>query len=299
MNKGTALGGAAFVLAAGLVLQQLVTPSEPAPEVPAPAADTSALIAKVQDLEARLAKLEGAAEEPRPASSALSDDDPAHASAKTQATTPTDPAQPRASAGARAMAGTGLGAPTSNEAQPVVTQTVLAAVDERINEAVDEKLEEIKQKWNKKPQLETVAKLLELDERQQRVVEEEVREGQKKIRSILEQPTANGTSLLEELVEVMARGQSPEAGALWGKWLGRLQTEKVPGTDLTYAARLEQTKAEVREGFRRVMSPEQYTEFEEWAFDPTEVEGISESPWNDFGQRVAARAAELAQQRQE
>tara|TARA_R110002072_G_scaffold132549_2_gene272659 strand:+ start:111 stop:653 length:543 start_codon:yes stop_codon:yes gene_type:complete len=180
-----------------------------------------------------------------------------------------------------------------------VTKSVLAAVDERINEAVDEKLEEIKQKWNKKPQLKTVAKLLELDERQERVIEEQVREGQNQIRSILAQPTAQGTSLLDELVEVMARGQTPAAGALWGKWLGRLQTEKVPGTDLTYAARLEQTKAAVRASFRQVMSPEQYTEFEEWAFDPTEVEGISESPWSDFGERVAARAAELAQQRQE
>jgi hypothetical protein len=296
MNKGTALGGAAFVLAAGLVVQQLVVEpdqSTPASAPPVATADVSALQAKLRALEERVANLEAGTEDHTSSGAATAASSPA---VGTQPSA--DPAKPQP-ASAETSVETSEPAPSSTKGEPEVTKTVLAAVDERINEAVDEKLEEIQQKWNKKPKLETVAKLLELDERQQRVIEEEVREGQKQIRSILDQPTADGTSLLNELVEVMAHGQTAEAGALWGKWLRRLQTEKVPGTDLTYAARLEQAKAGVRDGFRQVMSPEQYTEFEEWAFDPTEVEGISESPWEEFGQRVAARAAELAKQRQE
>lgn len=292
MNKGTALGGAAFVLSGGLVIHALLSPAPEVPEVSPPAArssELSALQAKVDALQARVATLEAEALKPPSAPSAPTSQAPAPRGAEA------------ASAGGPSAAATNSGAPTppARRASGQEAQAVLAKVDERIEVAVDQKLEEIKLKWNKKPALETVAKLLELDERQARVVEEKVREGQKEIRAILDQPTTSGANLLDELVNAMAHGQRPEAGALWGRWFGRLQSEQVPGTNLSYAARLEEAKASVRKGFREVMSPEQYQEFEEWAFDPTEVQGISESPWEDFGERVAARSAELARARQE
>lgn len=298
MNKATALGGAAFVLSAGLVVQQLVLqPAAPAPsaEIPPPSApsDLSALQDKLRALEERVQTLEAEAQASAAQEKSRVAATPVEATQAPREGAP-ESSTPAAASSAPATASEPAAAPSAD------TKTaVLAAVDARIDEAVDEKLEEIKLKWNKKPKLETVAKLLELDERQAQVIEEEVRKGQNQIRSILDQPLADGSNLLDDLVEVMAHGQSPKAGQLWGTWLGRLQREKVPGTDLTYAQRLEQAKSEVRDGFRQVMSPDQYREFEEWAFDPTEVEGISESPWEAFGERVAARAAELAQQGQE
>ncbi len=177
-----------------------------------------------------------------------------------------------------------------------VKDEVLGAVEERIDEAVEKRVDELAKKQNKKPSIDTFAELLELDEAQRQAVEEEVREGQWQIRDILETPMADGTTLLDELVDAMAYGQAgkPEAGARFATWWGRVVGETYPGTDQTYAARIEGVKGGVRDAFRRTLTDEQYSEFEEWRFDPTEMEDITGSAWDDFEERVGERAAELA-----
>jgi hypothetical protein len=201
-----------------------------------------------------------------------------------------------ADAGAPASTAAGV---LSGGAGSAVTEQVLAAVDERIDQAVEEKAEELERKRNKKPSLDAVAEELALDPYQREVVEREVRQGQHQIRAILETPTADGSNLLDGLVEAMACSEAkrPDAGARWAAWIGRVMTETVPGTDQTYAARAEAVKASVREAFRRELTDDQYIEFEAWAFDPTEMEGISDSAWADLEGRVEERARLMAEVR--
>ena len=70
-------------------------------------------------------------------------------------------------------------------------------------------------------------------------------------------------------------------------------TETIPGTDVTYGARIESAKNEVREAFRSELTEEQYAEFEDWRMDPTEIQEIEDSPWADFEDRIAERVEDL------
>ncbi len=176
-----------------------------------------------------------------------------------------------------------------------ISEEVIAEMDERVEAAVERKAEEIRIKQNKKPTLETFAEMLELEPYQVLAIENEVREGQRQLREILEIPTADGTHLVDELINVMAHGENgdPATGGLWMQWLGKVTSEVVPGTDQTYSSQIETVKSTVRVAFERELSEEQYTEFVDWNLDPTEIQEISESPWADLGERSSATAAQL------
>ena len=77
------------------------------------------------------------------------------------------------------------------------------------------------------------------------------------------------------------------------KWVGRVMSEKIPGTDETYGARIEVAKNKVREAFRREFTDKQYAEFEKWGLDPTEIQEIENSPWADIGEIIKQRLLEL------
>ena len=79
----------------------------------------------------------------------------------------------------------------------------------------------------------------------------------------------------------------------WGKWVGRLMSENIPGTNETYAVRLEAIKNDMQASFKTVWSKEQYKEFEEWRVNPTEIENVPGSPNDGLAKRITDRVKEL------
>lgn len=168
-------------------------------------------------------------------------------------------------------------------------------IESMVDAAVEKKAREIQAMANKKPALDVFAEVLDLTDDQRASVELEVVRGQNEVKALLETPTENGDVLMDDLVEIMATGMAKpgQARALWGKFFQRVTTEKVPGTDKTYAEQAEAVKDTVRSSFRRTMSEDQYAKFEEWKMDPTEVQGVADSPWMGLQERIVERAREL------
>ena len=183
------------------------------------------------------------------------------------------------------------GGPTSAQEGPITE----AAVQTLVDKAVQKKAAQMRTMRNKKPSLDAFAKVLELTEAQRAAAERQIAQSQHDIRSILETPADDGTVFLDEVVETMALGMAKpgQARAAWGKLIGRLTSEKVPGTDETYAVRAEAVKSRLRESFQRDWSKQQYATFEEWKMDPTEVQGVENSAWSDLQEVIVARAREL------
>lgn len=180
-------------------------------------------------------------------------------------------------------------------------QALSETIDERVAAVIDDKVSELEGKQaileNKEPTLDDFAEVLGLNESQRLVVEDEVRFGQKEVRNILDIPTADGSNLINELVEVMAYGgiQHPDTTKRYMKFIGRVMSETIPGTDETYGTRIEAAKGKVRDGFRMVFTEEQYAEFEKWELDPTEIKEIANSPWVDIGELIQKRMLELVE----
>ena len=85
-------------------------------------------------------------------------------------------------------------------------------------------------------------------------------------------------------------GKHPERGkALFT----RIVQEKIPGTDETYAQRVELVKGRLRETFKRELTPKQHGVYEAWEMDPTEIKDIPGSPWKELEGRIVERARQL------
>lgn len=164
-----------------------------------------------------------------------------------------------------------------------------------VDEAVEKKAAEMQVMRNKKPPMDLFAKTLELTDLQREAAGQEIVRAQNDIKSILEIPAEDGTVFLEELVEVFASGMAnPGKNAERSmKFFGRLLSEKVPGTDETYATRIDGVKRRVSATFKRDWNEKQYATFEMWQMDPTEVQGLEGSPWTPLGERIVERAKQL------
>ena len=209
--------------------------------------------------------------------------------------TPAGAASPDRVAGATNTAGRTLapGGPASTE------RAEAGEAEEQIRELVDEavtkKAAQIQQMQDKKPSIDAFSKTLALTDAQREVVEREVVLAQQQIRSLLETPTADGTNLLDELVEVMAEGiaRPGEKSERGMKWFGRILTEEVPGTGETYAAQAERAKEQLRRTLRQELTEEQHALYESWQMDPSEVQDVPNSPWKDLQGRIVERAKDL------
>ena len=172
-----------------------------------------------------------------------------------------------------------------------------AMVDDAVSKKAREVVDELKIKENKKPSIDVFASMLELTQDQRYATEQEVLRGQREAYRILETPTQDGGNLMDELIEVVTRNIVwPGKDHGWGKWIARVTTLKVPGTNETYGARIEAVKASVRDSFRRTFSKEQYAEYEAWGVDPIEVKGIAGSPAEALERRVRDRIKQLGEQ---
>ena len=150
-------------------------------------------------------------------------------------------------------------------------------------------------KQDKKPPIDVLVSTLELTGPERLAAEDGIRRGQQQMLDVLATPTWDGDVLLDEVVETAAQGMAtPGRGPEWAPLFARLVSEKVPGGDLTYAARIEAIKSATRERLRAAWRPEAYEEFVAWGVDPLEVKGIEGSPTQALEARIGARAAALA-----
>lgn len=210
-------------------------------------------------------------EEPVPSSAA--------APANRGAAPPTDPADEAAAA-----PGT----------EPAATSP--EAIESLVEQVVERKAARFQlMQGNKKPSLDLFAQTLSLSEDQRRAAEQAVLASQREIQAILETPGRDGTNFVDELVEVLADGlaQPGKDPTRAQRLFGRLLTETLPGSDDTYAVRVEAVKGRLREGFRRDWDAAQYAAFEAWQMDPTEIQEIEGSPWKELEARVIERARAL------
>ena len=169
-----------------------------------------------------------------------------------------------------------------------------AIVDDAVDRKTKRVLDDLRIKANKKPAMNVFAKMLELTDEQRAATERVVLDGQRQVHEILETPTADGTNLMDGLVEVIAKGiAQPGKDHGFGRWFVRIASEKIPGMDVTYGARIESVKAGMRATFKQEWSPAQYREFEEWGVDPTEIDKVPNSPNTALGNRIMERARAL------
>lgn len=167
-------------------------------------------------------------------------------------------------------------------------------VDDAVERKTERVLDELRIKANKKPAMEVFASVLELTDGQRAVTERVIVDGQRQIHRILETPTYDGTRLMDQLVEIAARGiAEPGKDHGFGRWLGRVLSDQMPGTNETYGARIEAVKNSMRASFKREWSEAQYREFEAWGVDPSEVEKVPGSPNEALWKRVTERARAL------
>jgi hypothetical protein len=180
--------------------------------------------------------------------------------------------------------------PTVAKGDPELTAIVDDAVDRKTKRVLDE----LRIKADKKPAIDVFASMLELTPEQRAAAERVVVDGQNQVYAILDTPTVDGTNLMDELVEVFAKGiAEPGKDHGFGRWIGRVLSEKIPRTDETYATRIESVKTAMRTTFKRDWSEAQYKEFEEWGVDPTEIKNVPGSPQKALEKRIIERATSL------
>ncbi len=176
----------------------------------------------------------------------------------------------------------------------VAPEAIQALVEEAVEKKAQEVVDAMRLKENKKPSLDLFAEALELTPAQVAALQDNVRRGQFEVHALLDIPTADGSNLMDELVDVVAKGMAtPGTDVGWGRLIGRIMSEKIPGSDDTYAVRIESVKARLRETFKRDWRPEQYAEYEAWGVDPTEIQGIPGSPNEALMERIRERARAL------
>jgi hypothetical protein len=199
-------------------------------------------------------------------------------------------------AGALGAPGVVASAGSVDPAGSMAEEQMKAMVDAAVSKKAKEVVSDLEIKQNKKPAIDVLASVLGLDDAQRRLTEAEVIRGQREAYAILDIPTADGGNLMDELVEVAAGSVAfPGTDPGWGAWFVKVITEKIPGSDETYAARIEAVKATVRESFRESWSAEQFAKYREWGVDPIEIQKVPGSPGEELERRFMERARVLGE----
>ncbi|MHC4954122.1 MAG: hypothetical protein ACYTGZ_09545 [Planctomycetota bacterium] len=173
-------------------------------------------------------------------------------------------------------------------------EALAAIVDDAVDRKTKKVLDDMRIKANKKPAMGVFASALELTKEQRAATERVVIEGQRRVHEILNIPTADGDNFMDELVEIVAQGFArPGKDPGFRQLFARIITEKIPGTNETFGARIESVKNDMRTAFKRDWTPAQYKEFEEWGVDPTEIDKVPGSPNEALAKRITQRAREL------
>ena len=201
----------------------------------------------------------------------------------------------------RNASGPDLGIPSTEGGEPGEVAdvpgdetSIAAIVDDAVERKTKKVIDDLRIKTDKKPGIDAFVAALDLDREQRAATERVIVEGQREVHQILGTPTRDGTNLMDELVEIIAKGiAEPGKDHGFGRWFARVAGETIPGTNKTYGERIEAVKASMRANFKRDWTEAQYKEFEAWGVDPTEIQKVPGSPNADLEKRILARASVL------
>ena len=118
------------------------------------------------------------------------------------------------------------------------------------------------------PEVSEVAKKLGLGDAEQKELEEIIRKKKNQQFELLKTPRADGSNLLDDLAEglvaVRTSGQPSEEATrqVFMRFNQRVTTEKVPGTDYTYAEAMRRTQEETYQAIKSALSDEQFKMFQ-------------------------------------
>lgn len=168
---------------------------------------------------------------------------------------------------------------------PAVSEVDLQQlVDRRIEEKLRDRPKEQKGGDRKLP-LHDLAKELALDPATQSRVAEVANDIKRQILELARTPRPDGTSLADELMDAMLKGDEKAAKATFAK----IFTEKVPGRDQTYLAGVVGLQDKANQGLERLMGPDAFTRFRHMNVKPENIE-TGYDPWAEYlKQRAAAK----------
>jgi hypothetical protein len=183
-----------------------------------------------------------------------------------------------------------LGAPAAAGATAVsaAAATVPAVTAEQVADLVDRKVEaRLKEASKKAPPsgdrklpLHDLAKELGLDPATESRAAEVANAAKRDIFELAKTPRPDGTSLADELVEAMLKGDEKAAKQVFAK----LFTEKVPGTGDTYIAAVARIQERAGRGLESVLGSDAYTRFRHMNVKPENIE-TGYDPWADHVRR--------------
>ena len=175
-----------------------------------------------------------------------------------------------------AASGGGSGSGTSEE-----------ELDAAVAKKVDEKLAGKKKEGifgdDKKRPIADISKELGLTELQEDQMVQAIDTSQRGMFGVITTPRNDGTNLVDDIVKALQDPEDPQgkAQAVFMK----LFTDKIPGTEETYLARIMTEKKTLSEEFRKILTPDQMKKYERLGQDPHEIQ----TGYDPFGEYVAER----------
>jgi hypothetical protein len=181
-----------------------------------------------------------------------------------------------ADAAAKARSASASAPSASGSAPPAVSGEELKAL---VDEQVEEKL---KKKGNgfggdRKLPLHDLGKELALDPQTQAQVEAVVNACKKDIFALIRTPRPDGTDFAGDVVTAFLSGEPAKAQSVFA----RLFTEKVPGTDQTYAAGVAGIQDRARTSLQGTMGDAVYTQYRRMGVNPENIE-TGFDPWGEY-----------------
>jgi hypothetical protein len=108
-------------------------------------------------------------------------------------------------------------------------------------------------------------------------VEEIANAAKRDIFALIRTPRADGSDFAGDLVKVFLGGEPQKAPAIFA----RLFTEKIPGTDTTYAAGVGAIQDTARTGLHGVLGDDLYTRYRRMNVHPENIQ-TGFDPWADY-----------------
>lgn len=138
-----------------------------------------------------------------------------------------------------------------------------------IDKKVEEKVKAQKSPDGKKPPLSEVTRDAGIDPVTQSKMAQVLNAAKDEAFALLRSPRLDGGNFVDDFVSAMT-AEKPEETA--GKvWL-RLFSEKIPGTEETYVARVMTLQKSVNDSLKTMLTPQQYESYEHMALDPLQIQ---------------------------
>lgn len=192
------------------------------------------------------------------------------------ASRPPDPVAPAPSTSAEPAAAAPESGPAASTAPQSSDATASTVRPDDLEAMIDRKVEEkVKAKGEgngfggKKLPLREIAKEAQLPHETELRMAEVVNDGKRKSFELLKLPRADGTNLVDDLVNAF-KSDKPEENVK--AVFMRIFSEKIPGTDQTYLAGILKIGDEINQRLEQVLTPEQMTSYKHAGVGPLDVE---------------------------